>query len=705
MTTQSISSDQIKEAVAAKLAAGDIDRDQAKQILQKWGEKNNLIQPAKPMSLVEGTVKSVTEGIKDLPETVAGLGETGLSIGTSMIAEPVAGLAGIGMTGIGAAFGADEPAALGAKAIGKTREAMTYQPKTAYGGDYQNIVAKALTPLGKALQKTSEFTGEIGYKSPVAPELVGAAMYAVPEGILEIVGVKGTKSAKAKAIRAQVDAGNASDIMTPQVQALLEKQGFSTDEIARIVEVDPAQLERIKRFDELGIQTTRGDITQKTADRKAEQQLMETAEGETANQMRQLRVQQSTQIESNLNALIDRSIDNEVLGASIKDALADRKAMTEAAYKNAYDALGEAQNGVDVPVLVDDYRSINGLPDAGELRDIQANKPSLYGTLESALAEFGMNPDATIINSLVEKGINPQHVNLSNFDRLRKRLGNIERMDDTGMMGRVVGPIRKELDRQVELATKTLENSPNANIANLAKEARLNYRASKLEFDGKTLANDMTKKAPKSEQPAIYASEVYNKVVAPSVAIEKVDDLLQSLKAQGRKGDVSIAQLQSNVIMDILDSSLKGSSSTIDGTRVFSPAAFKNRLDLLNKNGKLKLIFQDNPRAYKALMDNAQAMQDLTPGKLEIIKGSSSTMLDIVNTLGLAKVMSAIPFGGAAMEGINGLSARAKNRKVFDKALERRPDVKEAVGIMTTNYPSLSAALGIGYVAQQNEDE
>jgi hypothetical protein len=705
MTTQTVSADQIKSAVAAKLSSGEINSDQARLILKTWGEKNGLIQPQKPMNLVQGTVKSVTEGVKDLPETVAGLGETALTIGTSALAEPLAGFAGMGMTALGSAFDVEDPVALGVKAVEGTRDAITYNPKTGYGQDYMGLVGKALTPLGKLLQKTSEFTGEIGYKSPVAPELTGAAAYAIPEALLEIVGVKGTKAAKTKAIKAQVDAGNIDDIMTPQVQALLEKQGFTTDEIARIVEIDPAQLERIKRFDELGIQATKGDVTQLTADRKPEQQLLETAEGEAANEMRQLRVQQSAQIENNLNALVDRSIDNEVLGASIKDALMDRKSMTEEAYRRSYDALAEAQKGVDVPVLIDDYRNIDNLPDAGELRDIQANKPALYDTLEGVLTEFGINPDEKKIAALIEKGVNPQHVNLANFDRLRKRLGNIERMDDTGMMGRIINPIRKELDRQVELATKTLENSSDANIANLAKDARLNYRASKLEFDGKTLADDLTKKAPRSEQPAIYSSEVYNKIVAPNVPIEKLDDMIQSLKAQGKQGDVAIAQLQSNTIMDLLDSSLKGTTNTIDGSKVFSPAAFQRRLEVLNKNGKLKLIFQDNPRAYKTLMDNAQAMQDLTPGKLDIVKGSGSTMLDIVNTLGLAKVTAMIPFGGAAMEGLNGLSTRSKNRKVFNKALERRPEVKEAVGIMASNYPSLAAALGIGYVAQQTEDE
>ena len=704
MTTQSTSIDQIKQAVASKLASGDIDRDQAKQILQAWAQKNNM-QPAEPMGLVEGTVKSVTEGVKGIPSALVGAGETAASIASGAIAEPLAGLGGLAATGIGKVFGADDPTEMGVRTVEGIREGMTYQPKGEAGQELMGIVGKALTPLGNALQKASEVTGEVGYSSPVAPELAGAVAYAVPEAVLEVIGFKGTKAAKTKAIKQQVDIGGADQFMTPEVQALLERQGFSAEEIARIVDVDPAQLERIKRFDELGIQSTRGDVTQTTADRKAEQQLMETAEGEASNEMRQLKVQQSMQIESNLNNLIENTIDDKVLGASIQDALLNRKQMTEASYKKAYDALAEAQQGVDVPILIDDYRNIEGLPDSGDLRDVKANKPALFKTLEGALAEFGMNPDAAMIESLVSEGVTPQHINLTNFERLRKRLGNIENMDETGTMGRVIGPIRKEIDNQVEIATKTLENSADSNIAALAKEARQNYRASRLEFDGKTLANDMTRKAPKSNQPAVYASEVYGKIIAPNTPIEKVDDLMQSLKAEGQKGKVAVGQLQSNIIMDLLDSSLQGTSSKVDGTKVFSPAAFQRKLDKLDKNGKLKLIFQDNPRAYKSLMDNAAAMQDLAPGKLEIVKGSSSTMLDIVNTLGLAKVMSLVPFGGAAMEGLQGLSARSKNRKVFDRALESKPELKEVTGILTTNYPSLAAALGIGYVAQQAEEE
>jgi hypothetical protein len=700
MTTQSISTDQVKQAVATKLASGEINRDQAKQILQSWTDKN--AQPAQPLSLIEGTKKSVIEGVKDLPETALGIAETGATVATSAIAEPVAGFAGLGMAGLAKAVGADDPVGLAAKAVDATRDFLTYKPKSGYGQEGLEVLGKALTPLGKVIQKASEASGEVGYK---AGPLAGAVAYAVPEALLEIFSVGASKASKVRKIKQQVQAGNVDAIMTPEVLALMENSGFSPAEIARIVEVDQAQIERLKRFNELDIQTTRGDITQKTADRKAEQQLAETAEGEVPNEMRQLRVQQSLQIENNLNRLIDRAVDDQVVGASIKDALLDRKKITESKYKQAYDALGEAQKGVDVPLLIDDYRTIPDLPDAGDIRDIKINKPSLYRTLEGALAEFGMNPDANIIEALATEGVSPQHVNLTNFERLRKRLGNIENMDDTGAMSRVIGPIRKEIDKQVEIATKTLENSSDIGIATLAKEARQNYRASKLEFDGKTLANDLTKKAPRSNQPSVHASEVYQKVVAGSTAIEKVDDLMQSLKAQGGKGKVAIGQLQSNIIMDILDSSLQGTSGKIDGTKVFSPSAFKNRLDKLNNNGKLKLIFQDNPRGYKSLMDNAEAMQDLAPGKLEIIKGSSSTMLDIVNSLGLAKVVTTIPFGSAAMEGLQGLSARSKNRKVFNRALESKPDVKEVVGILTTDYPSLAAALGVGYIATQTGEE
>jgi hypothetical protein len=707
MTEQAATLEQVKQVVISKLAAGEIDEAKARAILTAYKAKQT---PAEPMGLVEGTVKSVTGALKEIPSTLLGVGETVAQLGTGAAAVPISGLAGVAAL----PFGSETSA----KVVEGVQESMTYQPRTESGQQVTTAVGKALTPLGKILTKASEISGEGGYRGAEAvtslipgdsmqPEAIaGAIGYAIPELILEILGLKGTKAAKGTALKKHVESRGPDDILTPEVTAALQDQGFSLDEIAGIAQADPTMVERLQRFHELEIQPTLGDITQKTEQRKAEQQLMETGQGESAEQMRSLKRQQDAQIETNLNALIDQSVDNVATGAAIKDALTNRKTMTEDAYRDAYKALAEAQKGVDgVPVLIDDFKAIDGIPDAGELREIQTLLPNQYNALMDTLAEFGINQDPKTIEKLLAAELDIQHLSLSNFERLRKRLGNLESADDTGNLGRIIGPVRRELDDQIDLATKTLENSPDANIANLAKEARRNYQNSRIEFDPKGLADELTRNAPRSVNPAVYASQTLDKVLGTNVPIEKVDDLIQSLKAQGKLGEAAISNMQSSVIMDLLDSAFKGTTNKIGDQRMFSPAAFERRLNQLDKNGKLKLIFQDNPRGYRALMQNAKAMQDLTPGKLEMVKGSGGTILDIANTLGLAKVMTAIPGGPALLEQMRDLNARSKNRKTFNAALNIKPAFKQTTDILTTGYPSLAAVLGIGYLSGLEGEE
>ena len=707
--------DYTKEQLMTALRAADSagDTDGAKRIAVMINAINTAPTPVEDKNMLENTFDSVFGAVKQMPKSALGLVEGALSVGTGMVAEPVSGLLGLAAL----PFGGEASA----KVVKGVQEGMTYVPRTKEGRQVLEGVGKVLTPVAKAQEAVetglSDVAGTAAEKLGASDEGISTAStiaHTLPTAIMEIAGLGIGRRAKKAAIAAEIKALNEGTdgkpkIITidPETEELLKRQGFTDEELSTMVELDQDQLARLKRFDELGIQPTRGDVTMSTAERKAEQQLLETAEGTASNEMRALRAGQSQDVRSALEKTVSKiSLDNEVVGAHIKDALASRKKIVKADAKAAYDALAKTQESLDgIPLIVsDDFRSIPNVPEGGDLRTIKAVNKGNFTALEDLMTEFGLNANEKVLARLAEEGVHPEKVNITNFERLRQRLGIIENSDETGQISRVIGPIRNELDRQVDLATATLIKNDNPNIAFLAKEARRNWTAYKTEFDPKGLAEMLTKNKPKSTIPAIEASRAYKEIAANKTPIEQVDRLMVTLKESGPKGKRAIADIQSNMGTDLLDSMFTGASNKIDGTPVFSGAAFTKKFNDPEFSKKMKLVFENNPRAYKQLVKISKSIEDLTPGKLEIVKGSGSTILDIANTVGIAKVMTAIPFGSSLMQGLGELGARSKNKKAMTRALEARPDFKRSANIIASDYPMLAAVLGIGYLSGQEEE-
>lgn len=124
---------------------------------------------------------------------VGGL-EAGATIASSVIAEPLAGLAG----GIQALNPFAEPGA-GAQAVQATREALTFQPRTQAGQEQLQTVGEILQPVGEFFQELEEGAGEIGFEA--AGPLGGAIASALPTLATELVGLKGIRNAKRFAAR------------------------------------------------------------------------------------------------------------------------------------------------------------------------------------------------------------------------------------------------------------------------------------------------------------------------------------------------------------------------------------------------------------------------------------------------------------------------------------------------------------------------
>ena len=100
-----------------------------------------------------------------------------------------------------------------------------------------------------------------------------------------------------------------------------------------------------------------------------------------------------------------------------------------------------------------------------------------------------------------------------------------------------------------------------------------------------------------------------------------------------------------------------------------------------------------------------QAAQDITPQSIAVPKGSAGFLMDAFDRMNVLSVAQAIPGGTFVVEGLRGLGARSANRSSLNKALNANPKLKRSAEILATDYPSLAAALGIGYLAEQESEE
>lgn len=139
-------------------------------------------------AVIQRTVKSM---ISPQPEQDPSFGQQALgalenvgSLVTGAIAEPLAGLAGIGAL----LPGGQTPT----EAIESTREALTFKPRTEVGQSQQQAIGETLAPVGEALSSAEKFLGENALELTGSPALAAIA-HSLPTAALELIGIKGSK--------------------------------------------------------------------------------------------------------------------------------------------------------------------------------------------------------------------------------------------------------------------------------------------------------------------------------------------------------------------------------------------------------------------------------------------------------------------------------------------------------------------------------
>lgn len=141
----------------------------------------------------------------------SGIPDVALSLGSSVLAEPVAGIAGLASAPF---FGSDEATSI----INQVRDFMTIQPQTDEGKQVMQAIGKALQPIAQNLEGASQEMGNELYQASGSPA-AGAYGATMPTALAEIASLgigRGVNTAaqRAKSIaKAAPDAEKASTVM------------------------------------------------------------------------------------------------------------------------------------------------------------------------------------------------------------------------------------------------------------------------------------------------------------------------------------------------------------------------------------------------------------------------------------------------------------------------------------------------------------
>jgi len=495
---------------------------------------------------------------------------------------------------------------------------------------------------------------------------------------------------------------------TAELQSALDEAGLSFDDLTGDAEslirnakpnTDPKQLARAARFSDEGIPITKGELLQEGGfeQRTLEARLLESSADKQAEKFRQFKLTQSTAIRDSLEKSVNLDALPEDSGNLIKDALTDRKKLLRTQKNVLYSqALSAVDDVSELPLMVDSITS--SLPDARALRGMNRASGGKINEVMDTMAEYGLVPAREGMDAA-----DIQPLSLQNFEEFNQILKGISRQDQSGATGKFIQPITEAVDDEVANLAETAQGlGLSESVIAPLREARQMVRQMKEEFNPKALAGQLTDMKRNSQEPVIFGSKVYSKLVGRAQPVENVRKVMASLRQAGDKGKEAIANLQSTTMLDLIDAGFSTQSRQIDGIRTFNPIAFKRRLQALGED-KLDVIFQNMPGISARLKKMDKIAADLVPPSGAVPKGSANMIADMMNRAGVLALSTKFPGIGLFAETIKKISDNKGSLRAVKEAMEATPDVKKMVYQIEREFPGIAAALGISGVSVVNE--
>jgi hypothetical protein len=470
---------------------------------------------------------------------------------------------------------------------------------------------------------------------------------------------------------------------------------------------DPEQATRLARFEALGIEPTRGDITQEFTQQRAEAQLLESGEP-LAGELRTLRLEQSQAFKSQLdNAIAETGLPQDV-GDNVKEALIGRKKLLRNEKNELYREAAERAPQIQaLPIDVGDI--VESVPDATTFNRISRLRPSEVSALDDLLVEYGIDRTEERVTTFLKGTTRGQPnqitpLDVGSLEDFRQQLNIIERADQSGAIKVLTGPIKSSLDEEANLLDDALRRGgvTEESILEPLKEARKRVRELKTEFSPQSISGRLIDAKRDGVTPIVEASKVYNELMGAGKAPELLKKTLANLrKAPG--GSKAIGDLQARTVMDLLETSFKAQTRKVAGERVFSGVAFNRRLEQIGED-RLKDLFKNQPQMLKKLKQIGKAAEEITPPSGAVPKGSASVILQQLNRLGIISIANKLPGGIALAEMLRTFAEKGQNRAALEKALDAKPEMRRLAETVNSEMPSIAASIGIPLILQEEAE-
>lgn len=653
---------------------------------------NNVVDPA--IGIADAAATGVAKGTYDLANFVSGnnlekvLPEPGRLMPNreqNIVEKGIEGLAEFAPTALGSAVAMPLK---GAAALSKAARAGAVGSKLGAEGALFSATQGESPLTGAALGIAGGAVG--GY----AGQLVGKGVSKLKPGLKSVYQKVFGKAAPDNVID---DAGR----LSPEMQAALKETGIKPEDLTddtiqyiRSKDAVPEDVIRKSEFEELGLPSTKGDVTQDFAQKKAEAQLLETAD-DVGVTVRKIRTEQSEKLQQTLDEMATGLGVADEAGESVKSALSKLYKSKKKNQRELYEKLAkEADNVENIPLQIADDIDYDILDDIEII-----NEPAIKG-LKKRLLKFGQGSPEELAEFAKKETITP--LTLKNAERFRKMLNNISQGDPK--MQAATRSIMEGLDNQYGVALDTLENAGRSSeLGNIAKSAREATRDIKTEFSPESITGKLINKKRDGVTNIVEADNLFKQILKPNKNIstyEKLDKVIKNLDKAGSKGKKAISDLQSKTVLEMLNSAFKNTSRNIQGQPIFNAANFEKTLKGFGSK-ELKLLFKDKPQILRKLNTIKNVSRNMTPSQYEAVKGSGNVILDITQRLGLNR----IPGLGGALEGMGQLSRVAKNRNALRNTLKNNPRRKKLAEEINKNYPEIGKAIGIASLVQANNDE
>lgn len=515
-------------------------------------------------------------------------------------------------------------------------------------------------------------------------------------------------------------------IPTPEFARLLNQAGISIDDFnesalsfLRSVDAnarrtggipDQEQALRRARFEEIGMESSRGDVTQSFADQSSEARLQSMSGPPEGQELRDLRGRQSDQFRLGIEEMANNLGVSDRVGEQIKLALTGRLKLLNEQKRELYKKIAEeSPYAAQMPVMTDIIT--DAMPNPQVYETLFNRDPAKVKQFEDLLIQYGIDQDPDRMEAFINSGRRTKReifpLNLANFDDFRQELNRL--YDDSTAEGRdiwqrLVGPVIDALDNETEIISGALEaaNVTDLNLFKELEQARGLVTQIKTEYNPKDLAARLI--APKGggsrvlsnprDIPLTEPSQVYGVLMRPSTAPEALERTVDILLKGGEQGRRAMGDLQATVILDAMEQAFRAGSNREAGKIQAVYSNFYQQIKKLDDSGKLDVFFKDNPAALRRLRMFQDAALDLSTNANATPKGSAAANMDMFYSL-----FSAIGSSRLAQMMRNAsnvtLNAGADVRRA-NRATRNQPDITQLRGLLDEQYPTLGALIGAG---------